>query len=334
VRERVSVLVPVRDEAANVQRCVRAVLGSQGLTDLEVLVLDDGSSDGTAELVRSLTVDEPRAHLLEDDHELPPDGWLGKPWACARLATAATGSVLVFLDADVVVEPAGIAAAVGLLRDSGLQLVSPYPRQDAVTASERLVQPLLQWSWLTTLPLRVAERSARPSMAAANGQLLVVDAAAYHRCGGHGSLSVRGAVIEDVQLLRAVMASGGRGTVVDGTQVARCRMYAGWPALRSGYTKSLWTAFGSPAGGLAVAAAASLVYLLPALAALAGSPVGAVGYAAAVTGRVLVGRRVGSRVWPDALAHPLSVAVFGVLVVDSVRRRRTGSLTWRGRPLR
>ncbi len=332
--ERVSVLLPVRDEAESVRRCLLAVLASTGVPQLEVLVLDDGSSDGTADVVRTVAARDERVRLLdpvEDDE--PPPGWLGKPWACARLARAASGTALVFVDADVVMAPTGLAATVQLLRDTGLDLVSPYPRQDAVTASERLVQPLLQWSWLTTLALRPAERSTRPSTAVANGQLLAVDAAAYRSCGGHGAPSVRAAVLDDIELLRAVKRSGGRGGVADGTRVARCRMYDGWPALRAGYAKSLWTAFGSPAGGLAVAGAVSVVYVLPALAAAAGSPVGVLGYAAGVTGRVLVGRRVGSRVWPDAFAHPLSVATFSFLVVDSVRRRRAGSLTWKGRPL-
>jgi hypothetical protein len=335
----VSVLLPVRDEATNVERCLRAVLASSAVTDLEVLVLDDGSRDGTARIVRTLADEDHRLRLLaagpgaEPALGSPPAGWLGKPWACAQLAAAASGSVLVFLDADVVVEPTGVAATVELMRASGLDLLSPYPRQDSVTVAERLVQPLLQWSWLTTLPLRVAERSARPSLAAANGQLLAVDAAAYRRSGGHATPSVRAAVLDDIELSRAVRRAGGHGGIVDGTDVARCRMYDGWPSLRAGYSKSLWAAFGSPARGLAVAAAATVVYVVPAVAAVAGSPVGATGYAAGVVGRVLVARRVGGRMWPDVLAHPLSVAAFDLLMVDSVRRRRAGSLTWKGRTL-
>ena len=233
--ERVSVLLPVRDEAGQVQRCLSAVLASRGLADLEVLVLDDGSSDGTADLVSVLAGGDSRLRLLGPADGLgpasthrAPDGWLGKPAACAKLARAATGGVLVFVDADVELAAAGLAATVRMLCASRLDLVCPYPAQVAVTRAERLVQPLLQWSWLTTLPLRVAERSPRPSLTAANGQLLAVDAALYRRCGGHAAPGVRGAVLEDVELLRAVKRAGGYGTVVDGTDVARCRMYHGW----------------------------------------------------------------------------------------------------------
>jgi hypothetical protein len=320
--ERVSVLIPMRDEAARVRDCLAAVLAQNGVA--EVLVLDDGSTDGTAELARAAGV------RAIGGRPLPP-GWLGKPHACQQLADAAdpASDVLVFLDADVLLEPGAIAATVALLRE--LDLVCPYPRQVARTAAERLVQPLLQWSWLTFLPLRLAERSPRPSLSAANGQLLAVRRAAYDRAGGHAA--VRAEVVEDVALVRAVKRAGGRGGVADGTALAECRMYAGWPELRDGYTKSLWSAFGSPAGAAGSIGLLALAYLVPPLAALAGSKTGLAGYAAGVTGRVLAARRTGGRAWPDALAHPASVAAFGWLTARSLRGHRAGTLAWKGRRL-
>jgi hypothetical protein len=330
VAERVAVLLPVRDEASRVEPCLRALLAQTGVRHLTVTVLDDGSTDGTAEVVRRVAGDDPRMRVVTG--EPMPDGWWGKPWACAQLAgTASDAEVLVFVDADVVLAPNAVAASVGLLRWADLDLVSPYPRQVALTPSERLVQPLLQWSWLTTLPLRLAERSPRESLAVANGQLLVVAAATYRRAGGHRA--VRAEMLEDIALLRAVKRAGGRGTVVDGTTLATCRMYDGWPALREGYTKSLWSAFGSPAGAVGVVGALGLTYVLPPLAALRGSRVGLLGYAAAVTGRVVVGRRVGARVWPDAFAHPASVVTLGWLTARSLLDHRRGELTARGRPV-
>jgi hypothetical protein len=327
--ERVSVLLPVRDEAHQVADCLAAVIDQVAVADLEILVLDDGSSDGTAQAVRAAAGGDPRVRLVTGD-PLPP-GWLGKPHACAQLAAAATGTVLVFLDADVRLAPHAIAAAVALLRDSGLDLVSPYPRQIAESAGERLVQPLLQWSWLTTLPLRRAERSPRPSMCAANGQFLVVDAGCYRRAGGH--TAIRSEVLDDVALLRAVKRAGGFGGMVDGTQLAVCRMYRDWPSVRDGYSKSLWAAFGSPAGAVAVTSGLSLCYLVPPVAALAGSPVGLAGYAAAVTGRYLVAERTGGRSLPDALFHPASIATLGWLTARSWREHRRGTLSWKGRSL-
>jgi len=325
----VSVLLPVRDEAHQVAGCLAALLASTDLPRLEVLVLDDGSTDGTADVVRRFAGNDLRLRLLAGAE--PPSGWLGKPFACHQLAEAAAGEVLVFLDADVRVEPDGIARTVALLRSADLQLVSPYPRQVAESVAERLVQPLLQWSWLTFLPLALAERSARPSLSAANGQLLAVDAAAYRQAGGHSA--VRAEVLEDIALLRRVKAAGGRGGMADGAALASCRMYAGWAELREGYTKSLWAAFGSRRGAAGACGLLAFLYVLPPAAALGGSRIGALGYLAGVAGRVLTARRTGSRVCPDALAHPASVVLLGWLTVASWRGRAAAALSWKGRPL-
>ncbi len=330
----VSALIPARDEASRIGPCVTALLAQRGV-DLELLVLDDGSTDGTAEVVHAVARGDPRLTLLQG--RPPPPGWLGKPHACAQLAEAARGDVLVFVDADVEVAPGGIAATASLLQEAGLDLVCPYPRQRAETLAERLVQPLLQWSWLTFLPLRLAERSAAPSLCAANGQLLACRAEAYRKAGGH--TCVKDQVIEDVELARAFKRACLRVAIADGTTVATCRMYSGWAELRDGYTKSLWAAFGSPGGAVAVVGLLTWLYVVPAAAAVVGlaqrSPMtaltGLAGYAAGVAGRVACARRTGSRVLPDTLAHPASVATLCWLTVRSLRHKATGRLHWRGR---
>src|SRR3954453_10490773 len=257
VEERVSMLLPVRDEAHRVMPTLQSLLNQQDLADADILVYDDGSADGTADVVR--TIGGGRVQLLAGDGL--PAGWLGKPHACAQLAVAASGNVLVFVDADVVLDDDAVAAAVELMRRRRLQFVSPYPRQLAGSWLERLVQPLLWWSWLTFLPVRIAERSSRPSLAAANGQFFVVDAQAYRDAGGHAS--VRDEVVEDVTLARALVRSGGHGGFVDGSAVARCRMYDGSRAVVAGYAKSLWRAFGSPVGAGAVGALLVMLGVVP-----------------------------------------------------------------------
>jgi hypothetical protein len=323
----VSLLVPARDEAARIAPTVGSLLAQRDLADTEVLVLDDGSTDGTADVVARAAAGDPRLRVLTGT--APPPGWLGKPHACAQLAAAARGEVLVFVDADVVLAPHAVAAAVALLRGpTPLALICPWPRQVVSGPLARLVQPLLAWSWLTTVPLRLAERSSRPSMALANGQFLVLEAAVLARAGGWAA--VRGAVLDDLALARALRRAGGRTGVADGSGLATCRMYDSGRELRAGYRKSLWAAFGSPVGAVAVGAALAVVYVLPPAAALTGSRTGAAGYAAAVAGRVLAARFGGSR-HGDAVAHPLSiVAVLGLLASSWAGRVR-GTLSWKGR---
>jgi hypothetical protein len=330
---RIAVLLPLRDEAERVTPCLEALLGQRGVADLEIVVLDDGSTDGTADVVRAVAGDKVR---LLSGRPLPAD-WLGKPHACQQLADAVPDAgVLVFVDADVTLAPDAIAAAVRLRRDLGVTLLCPYPK---IVGAGRLVQPLLQWSWLTFLPLRAMEHSPRPSLAAAGGQWLVVERAGYDRAGGHAA--VRGDVLEDIGLARAVKRAGGRIALADGSRLATCRMYTSWAEVAGGYTKSLWASFGSPAGAAAVVVLLLLLYAVPPVAAsvlgLSGrvlpASVSLCAYGCGVAGRVVSARATGGRPWPDALAHPVSIVVFGWLVVRSFRLRREGRLTWRGRPV-
>jgi hypothetical protein len=333
VRRPVTVVVPARDEEGQIGDCLAALLDQRGVPSLRVVVVDDGSTDGTAAVVGALT--DPRVRLVRA--EPPPAGWLGKPHACATGAAPDDDEededgLLVFVDADVRLFPDAVAGAVAVLERHGLDLVSPWPRPVAHGAAERLVQPLVPWLWATTLPVRLAERSRRPSLAAANGQFLVLTRRGYVRAGGHAT--VRGEVLEDIALLRAVKRAGGRGVPIDGSRLAACRMYDGWAALREGYAKSLWSAVGGrPAASVAAAAALTAVWVVPPLAALRGSRAGLVGWLAGAAGRAVVAAGTGGRAWPDALAHPVSILVLDVLMARSVVGHRRGTLTWRDRRL-
>ena len=332
--EPVDVLIPARNEAATIEATVRSALAQQGVPHLTVTVLDDDSDDATAAIVEAIARDDARVRLVRA-HDNVPEGWLGKPWACARLADQARGSVLVFVDADVVLEPHAVRALVADLRARGLAMVAPYPHQQAHGWLERLVQPLVTWSWVATMPLAWAESSTRPSLSAANGQVIAMDADAYRRAGGHAA--VRDQVLEDIGLMRAVKVSGGHAATVDGSALATCRMYDSTPAVIDGYTKSLWAAFGGPVGSVAVAALLSLAYVVPAAAMVAAPTrrtrgIGAVGYAAGVTSRALVARRTGEPVI-DSLAQPASIATFVTLSGLSWWRHLRGTNRWKGRPV-
>ncbi|SBT48349.1 glycosyltransferase [Micromonospora narathiwatensis] len=339
VTEAVAVLLPLRDEADRVTPCLRALLAQRGVPDLRIVVLDDGSTDGTADVIRAVAGDDPRVTLLTG--VAPPSGWLGKPYACWQLATRThpDPTVLAFVDADVVLTPYAVAAAVTELRAAGAALLSPYPRIVVRTAGDRLAQPLLQWLWLTFLPLRAMERSPRPSLAAAGGQFLVVDRAGYLRAGGHAAVADR--VLEDIELARAVKRAGGRIALADGSGLAACRMYESWPQLRDGYTKSLWASFGHPATAAVVVALLLLLFTAPPLVAaaalVAGAPAVAgaafLAYLLGVAGRVVSARATGGRAWPDALAHPVSVGLLGWLTLRSYHLRKRRRLSWRGRPV-
>jgi glycosyltransferase involved in cell wall biosynthesis len=333
VRERVSILIPMRNEAHRLRPCVESVLAQVGLDDVEIVVLDDGSHDGTGDLVRTIVADDPRVRVIAGGHDPLPPGWLGKPWACERLGRAATGDVLVFLDADVVLEPGAVAAAVTELRSRSQSLVSPYPAQDAHSWLERLTQPMVSWSWIATLPMPLSD-TTHPMWSAAIGQFLVIDAQAYRAAGGHRP--VAHFVVEDVEVLRNLKRHGYRGGPVNGGFLARCRMYSSTQEVVAGYEKSLWSVFGSSTRAIAMATAMVGIYVAPPVIAVTTREPstrrwGMAGYLAGVAGRAAVARMTQERVWPDAFAMPTSAAAFAALTVRSMIRHREGALRWKGR---
>lgn len=345
VVEPVTVVVPARNEESRVGDLLADLRNQTLLDTLRVIVLDDDSSDGTAAVATSAFAGDSRFALVRG--EGPPPGWVGKNAAChlgathaARLMDPGRPGVLIFLDSDVRLAPDALAAAVTELRESGADLVSPWPRQDAVTPAERLIQPLLCWSWFSTLPVPVANRSTRPSTVVACGQFLVFDAAAYYRLGGHAV--VAGSHTEDLDIARAVRRRGGRTVVAVAQDRAHCRMYTDATALREGYARWLWTAFGSPAGAAVVTTVAAATCAIPPLAMLFGRgrtrAWGAAGYLAATASRVIAravetGSALRGRDLADAAAHPLSIGAFVRLVAVSHRDRRRRRLQWKGRQL-
>ncbi|MFI5781567.1 glycosyltransferase [Nocardia sp. NPDC051570] len=348
VIEPVTVCVPARDEADRLPALIADLRAQRGVPRMRVLILDDRSGDGTYQAAVAAVEGDERFTVISAEAE-PAPGWTGKTAACARLAGIAgvtTGSegapagVLLFLDADVRLGPGAIAAAVDELRRSGAALVTPWPYQRAESVAEALVQPLLCWSWATTLPVRAANHSLRPSMAVSCGQFLVFDAAAYRAIGGHAAVAAD--ITEDLALARALRRAGQRTVLVAAGRVASTRMYWGANDLDTGYTRWLWSAYGSATGSAAVGAAVALAYWAPPLAAILGRGAlrrtGVLGYGAAVTARLLA-RSLESGDIPGpadivaALAHPLSIGAYLRLSVRSHRLHRAGQLTWKGRSL-
>ncbi|MQY25573.1 glycosyltransferase [Nocardia aurantia] len=348
VIEPVTVCIPARDEARRLPGLIADLQAQRGISRLRVLILDDDSADDTNAAALEAIGDDTRFTLL-DSAAGPGPGWTGKTAACTRLAEFAFATddpeegpagVLIFLDADVRLEPSALAAAVGELRSGAAALVAPWPFQRTGSAAEALVQPLLCWSWATTLPIALANRSRRPSTVVSCGQFLALDAAAYRAVGGHAA--VAGAVTEDLALARLLRRAGHRTALVAAGRLASTRMYSGATELENGYTRWLWSAYGSPTGSVAVGALTGLAYLVPPAAALFGRGptrrLGLLGYASAAGGRLLArslesGRAPSLSDAGAALAHPLSIAAYLALSARSHRRHRAGTLQWKGRLL-
>ncbi|MFG3520614.1 glycosyltransferase [Nocardia nova] len=343
--EPVIIAIPARDEAPRLPRLIADLRAQQGVSRMRIWILDDGSTDGTFAAAVEAIGDDDRFTVVAADTD-PDPGWTGKNAACARLAELAgltadpPPGVLIFLDADVRLRPQAIAAAVSELRRSGAGSVSPWPYQRAGSLAEALVQPLLCWSWATTLPVRLADRGLRPSTAVACGQFLVFDTAVYRAVGGHAA--VAGSITEDLALARVLRRAGHRTVLVAAGTLASTRMYRGAAEVEGGYTRWLWSAYGGPAGALAVDTVAAVAYVLPGLAALFGRGrirrIGVAGYGAGVASRLLA-RSLESGTLPRgadigaALAHPVSIGAYLRLSGRSWLLHRRGALRWKGRPV-
>ena len=333
VSEKIAVLVPMRDEAANVAGALAALLQQSLCPNIDIAVLNDHSTDETAELLAQSEYSE-RIEILQGK-DLPA-GWLGKNFACHQLAAsnaASAAEYLVFVDADVRIGPSAIAAAITQMKKYRWDFISPYPKQLALTLSEKCVQPLLQWSFMSALPLRLAHRSASPAMAVANGQFFIVTRSAYDRAGGHHA--IKSEVLDDLELARALLRSGAMGGVADGSSVATCRMYENRALLFEGYRKSLWRAFPHPIIALFANAYLAATAILPLLL-IVFSPshwrLYLAAYGCVVASRVITALK--TRANPlYALWHFISIALFNYLVATSWIGKSRGQLTWRGRKI-
>jgi hypothetical protein len=237
-----SVLIPARNEEHTIASSIRAALRSCQV-DLEVIVLDDHSTDRTAEIVREIAAVDGRVRL-ESAPPLPA-GWCGKQFACWQLAALAQHPTLCFLDADVRLSPDGIARMMATLRERKGHLLSGFPWQEVHSPLEQLLLPLMHFLLLGYLPIIGMRRSLSPAFAAGCGQIFVADRASYFQAGGHSA--IRSSRHDGITLPRAFRRAGLMTDLCDATPVAACRMYTDNRQVWNGLLKNATEGIASPA---------------------------------------------------------------------------------------
>ena len=337
----ISVLIPARDEVANIERCVRSVDAAHGPI-IEILVYDDGSTDGTAEVLARLQAAVPRLRVVSGA-DLPA-GWVGKPHALHRLSALAAGELLLNIDADVTLHEDGVLRMLSLLGSpdqvpGGLDaaVVTAVPRQLTGSFAERLMMPLLHLSYVAWLPMPLIHRVRDPRVLAANGQLLLIRRSALTAVGGWAA--VRTALVDDMALCRAVKRSGRRVVFADGDQMADCRMYPDAGSLWRGFAKNFYEGIGgNPVALIVVMALHLMLFVAPFVALPVAVVVGnrglaaaaAVGVAANLCLRLIMALRYHHSP-VSVLLHPVAVVAMMGVLLNSFRWSRRGDIRWRGR---
>ena len=325
ISESVVVLLPMRNEAGNAERVITELADQENLLNYTLVVIDDNSEDETFAIAQSLQ----SARVKVIQAPIPPAGWIGKVSALqAGLESKYLqgADFIISVDADVSFEKNSIARAISTLKRHNLDFISPYPRQIALTWSERLIQPLLQWSWMSTLLLRGAEKFPMKSTVVCNGQFLAMRAESLLSIGGFTAVATH--VLDDIELGRAFVESGFKGAVIDGSSIASTRMYSSFNELRAGYGKSLNRAFGSLPGSIVATLFMVATGVLPLLYALNGDLLALAALIAIIATRLIRAISSGSRI-RDSFLHSASVVIFIYLLYFSWSNR--GKTQWKGR---
>ncbi|MFN8510579.1 MAG: glycosyltransferase family 2 protein [Deinococcaceae bacterium] len=257
---RVSVLIPVRNEAENLRMNLPRILKQDvGGFEVEIIVLDDGSTDISPKVAQQLGKNHPLFKWIKG--EPLPAGWVGKNWACHQLYQHARGDLLIFTDADVAWETETLHGLVSELRRTHADLLTVWPRQVTRSWGERLLVPLIDDVLLTLLPYPLVLMPFSLS-SAGNGQLMAFRRPAYEAIGGHRGVAHE--VLEDVRLARKIKESGCRLRLALGGTLLSVQMYSGYRTSVKGFSKNLRSFHANQDGGLVLSALFYLAaYTLP-----------------------------------------------------------------------
>ncbi len=228
----VSILVPARDEEDMIRACLES-LSNQDYVNLEILVIDDNSRDGTAEIAREVATQDDRIKVYTG--KPLPDGWAGKPYACSQLAEQARGEWLLFVDADTVHEAHMVRSVLATAIEHDTALLSGFPRQIAGSFLQKVGIPLIYFIIMSWFPIWWLQNPRHPRGSLAIGQFLLFRRVDYEAVGGHNAVKSR--ILEDVWLGMEITRHGGRHLAIDLSPVTACHMYRNVHDMWEGFTK-------------------------------------------------------------------------------------------------
>ncbi len=330
-----TVILPYRNEVKNLPNILKSLEKSLKNENLSAVLVNDQSTDGSQELTTKLVNswdDSKRSRTKLISSSDKPEGWVGKSWANFQgfKEVSSDTQFLLFIDADIEFNEFAISSCINMMEKEELDLVSPYPKQIALTWSEKLFQPLLHWSWMTTLLLRKSEKSKRPSTVVANGQFMAVRKIAYETCGGHEK--IRTQVLDDIALGRLLRRNNLNVILADGLEYITCRMYSNFSELIGGYSKSLWSSLPNLFAAFMVSVFYFATSILPVLGIILNWKYSLVSLLAIVASRYICALRFGESLI-SPIFQPMAILMFILLMKLSWYKKYTNKIQWKGRTI-
>ncbi|MYL70754.1 glycosyltransferase [Halobacillus litoralis] len=327
----VSLLVPLRNEADNVEGLIHS-LRALTYPDVEVILLDDHSEDGTFEKLNEQVRDDGRFTIIQGK-ELPED-WNGKVHACHQLSQAANGEYYLFLDADARVAPGIIQQTLAMMQEKKASMLSGFPNYPNANFLSHMLVPLQHMVVLLHLPLFVANRTTKPMFTAACGIFIMIDRKAYEAIGGHES--VKSSLVEDVHIAREVKKHGYKMILANITESVLSYMYDSGKETWEGFKKNVYTGIGRSAGMVVfLTIFYAVVFLTPAAFAIAGLVTGdyalVLPYLLTVAFKMYVDARTGHPLWLSFLLPVAVVLLIAIMVASMFVHKRGEKYQWKGR---
>ena len=327
-QEKVSILIPARNEAENILQLLQSIK-EQDYINYEVIVLDDGSSDNTFELVTQFSEKNTQFKIFKG-LELA-EGWLGKNYACHQLSEMATGKFLLFVDADEVIKRGLINSLILRVERNGLSLLSIFTNQIMISYGEKLTVPLMHFILLNLLPLRLVRFSKNPAFSAASGQCMFFDAENYHK--NHWHKRVKNRVVEDVEIMKLVKQAEYKTEALLANSLIYCRMYKNLAESIDGFSKNLLAGFGNNI----------IILLLYQLLVVSWPILLFVNYdvhllvlplTLIVLSRMMISFLSGQNVLLNLVLHPVQMLLFLFISVKSISNHLQKKGTWKGRSIK
>ncbi len=322
---KVSVLIPARNEAHNIQHLLEGLI-KQNHQLWEAIVYDDQSEDGTADIVLSYQKKDARIRLVRGT--ALPQGWLGKNHACHQLAQHAKGEYLLFIDADVRLEKTLIHDAVAYFEKHKLELLSIFPQQIMVSRGEKVSVPIMNWVLVSLLPLILTRVSTMPAFAAANGQHMLFKKATYKQMQFHERFKKH--AVEDIAIARYMKHQKLRiQTLLSNGQI-QCRMYGGLKEAINGFSKNVLAFFGNSVPTSMIILMITTLGFIPVY--LAFGLIATLAYlAASFLLRALVAFASRQSILDTIITAPVQQIVFCIMITKAIYKKYKRKNTWKGR---